>query len=559
MSGGRALSAETEDDDALGTTAARRLPALRPRLWTAAVWLLGVIAAFACYLQLARTRAVNSDGAGQALQAWDMLHGNLLLHGWSFGDVSYYTTEIPQYVLVELVRGLNEDVVHVAAATTYTLATLLAALLAKGNSTGRQAWQRALIAVGIMLAPQLSSGVNILLSSPDHIGTSVPVMVVWLILDHARPRWYIPVIAGVFLGWAMVADMLVLYIGVLPLVLVCAIRVYRAVIVERKPLAAQWYDTALAAAALVGAAAAVLALRIIHAHGGFFMPAPNAQFVQGGTALVHNLGITFEGLLLLGGADFFGLRPTAGNAFTLLHVVGVFLAAWGTWLAARRFLRDHDLVAQLLVTGVAINLAVYVLSTRANVVSQTREIAAVLPFGAALAGRLLAGRLNAAKLMPLLLVVLIGYLAGLAHEISQPPAAAQNQQLTSWLAARHLHTGLSGYWESNIVTLTSGDRVQIRQVKPYRGRLIASAYESKADWYDPDRNTADFVVLSPGGAGYPGFSSEQAVLATFGKPARTYHVGSYTVLVWNSNLLSDLRAGHITVASSGAASRRAST
>ena len=204
-----------------------------------------------------------------------MLHGNLLLHGWLLGDVSYYTTEVPQYMLVELVRGLNQDVVHVAAAMTYTLATLLAALLAKGDSTGRQALVRVLIAVGIMLAPQLASGVNILLSSPDHIGTSVPVMVVWLILDHARPRWYVPVIAGVFLGWAMVADMLVLYIGVLPLVLVCAIRVYRAVAVERKPLASQRYDMALAAAALAGAAAAVLALRVIHAHGGFYMPAPD--------------------------------------------------------------------------------------------------------------------------------------------------------------------------------------------------------------------------------------------------------------------------------------------
>jgi hypothetical protein len=538
---GKALLSEAEDDEAPGTTGSSRLRGLRLRPWAViAIWVFGVIAAFACYLQLARTRAVNSDGAGQALQAWDMLHGNLLLHGWLLGDVSYYTTEVPQYLLVELVRGLNQDVVHVAAAMTYTLATLLAALLAKGNSTGRQALVRVLIAVGIMLAPQLVSGVNILLSSPDHIGTSVPVMVVWLILDRAHPRWYVPVIAGVLLGWAAIADMLVLYIGVLPLVLVCAIRVYRAVAVERKPLASQRYDLALAAAALAGAAAAVLALRVIHARGGFYMPSPNAQFVQDGPALIHNLGVAAEGLLLLGGADFLGLRPTAGNAFTMLHVVGVFLAAWGTWLAARRFLRDRDLVDQLLVTGVVVNLAVYVLSTRANVISQTHEIAAVLPFGAALAGRLLAGRLTAAKLLPLLLVVLLGYLAGLGHEISQPPVAAQNQQLTSWLAARHLHTGLSGYWESNVVTLTSGDRVQIRLVKPSGGRLVPGHYESKADWYDPHRNTANFVVLSPGVPGYPGFSSEREVLATFGQPARTYHVGSYTILVWNRNLLTEL-------------------
>jgi hypothetical protein len=540
---GEALPAEAEDDRAPGAAGSGGFGALRLRLrpWAVtAVWVAGVIVAFGCYLRLSRTGAVNSDGAGQALQAWDMLHGNLLLHGWLLGDVSYYTTELPQYMLVELVRGLNSDVVHVAAAMTYTLAMLLAALLAKGNATGRQALMRVLIAAGIMLAPQLASGVNLFLSSPDHIGTSVPVMVVWLILDHARPRWYVPVIAGVLLGWAQIADMLVLYIGVLPLVLVCAIRVYRAVAVERKPLASQWYEMALAAAALAAAAAAVLALRAIHAHGGFYMPAPNAQFVQGGTALVHNLGITAEGLLLLGGADFFGLRPTAGTAFTLLHVAGVFLAAWGTWLAARRFLRDRDLVAELLVTGVAVNLAVYVLSTRANVISQTHEIAAVLPFSAALAGRLLAGRLNAAKLMPVLLVVLLGYLAGLAHEISQPPAAAQNQQLTSWLAARHLHTGLSGYWESNIVTLTSSDQVQIRLVKVSGGRLIPGRYETKADWYDPDQTTANFVVLSPGTTGYPGLTQQRAALATFGPPARTYHLGSYTILVWNKNLLSEL-------------------
>ena len=164
----------------------------------------GTLAAFGCYLLLARTRAVNSDGASQALQAWDMMHGNLLLRGWRLSDVSFYTTELPQYMLVELVRGLHADVVHVAAAMTYTLAMLLAALLAKGTATGREALLRVLLAAGIMLAPQLGSGVNILVSSPDHIGTSVPVMATWLILDRARRHWSVPVLAGLLLGWTAV-------------------------------------------------------------------------------------------------------------------------------------------------------------------------------------------------------------------------------------------------------------------------------------------------------------------------------------------------------------------
>ena len=50
-----------------------------------------VAALFACYLRQSRTVAVGSDGASQALQAWDLLHGNPLLHGWWVTDVSFYT------------------------------------------------------------------------------------------------------------------------------------------------------------------------------------------------------------------------------------------------------------------------------------------------------------------------------------------------------------------------------------------------------------------------------------------------------------------------------------
>jgi hypothetical protein len=42
------------------------------------------------------------------------------------------------------------------------------------------------------------------------------------------------------------------------------------------------------------------------------------------------------------------------------------------------------------------------------------------------------------------------------------------------------------------------------------------------------------VILTPGGL------AEKPVLATFGPPARIYHDGVYTVLVWNKNLLADL-------------------
>ena len=130
---------------------------------------------------------VTSDGASNVLQAWDMLHGNLALHNWWVSDVSFYTTELPQYMLIEAVLGLGTWVVNVAAAMTYTLLVLLAALVARGSGRGAGGLARALLAGGIMLAPQLGA-TPILLNAPDHTGTAVPLLAIWLLIDRARSR-----------------------------------------------------------------------------------------------------------------------------------------------------------------------------------------------------------------------------------------------------------------------------------------------------------------------------------------------------------------------------------
>jgi hypothetical protein len=47
-------------------------------------------------------------------------------------------------------------------------------------------------------------------------------------------------------------------------------------------------------------------------------------------------------------------------------------------------------------------------------------------------------------------------------------------------------------------------------------------------------------ALPPGQAGVT-YPWTYAVRAAFGQPARIYYAGGYTVLVWNRNLLSELR------------------
>jgi hypothetical protein len=517
----------------------------RRRRWLAAgAWLLCGVLLFWCYLRISRTVPTNSDGAANALQAWDMLHGNLLLRGWWLSDVSFYTTELPQYMLVELVHGLNADVVHVAAAMTYTILVLLAAYLAKGRATGREAAVRMLLAAGIMLAPQLGPATQILLLSPDHVGSTVPVLVVWLLLDRAPRRWYVPVLVAVLLTWALIGDGIVMYTGFLPLTIVCAIRAYRAIVVRGERAVEHWFELSLILAALVAAELSTRLLTLIHYAGGFLVWPVTATLAISGEMPRH-FAFTAHGLLVLFGADFFG-RKVGFDAFLLiLHLVGLVLAGWAVCAGLRRWARDNDLVDQLLVTGVLVGLIAFMLGQRVSDVMSTREFAEVLPFGAVLAGRLLAPAVIRSRMVPALAVVLGCYLFSLGQAASTPSVPPMSQQLTTWLSGHGLRYGLASYWQADVVSLTTGEHVMVVPISP-AAHIVGSPvrrdeWESTEAWYDPRLHYANFVVqmIKPT-ATLPAFLPTESLDATFGPPARTYAVGPYRVLVWNKNLLLQL-------------------
>src|SRR3984893_5138476 len=135
---------------------------IRRRLLAAAAGGVVVALLFVAYVQLSRTYTENSDSANILLMSWDMLHGNVLLHGWHLSDVSFYSTELPQYAMLEGLLGLHVGTAHVAAAMTYTLAVLFAVLLARGprdRAAGRAAWPRMALTGTLMVAPQLGVGV----------------------------------------------------------------------------------------------------------------------------------------------------------------------------------------------------------------------------------------------------------------------------------------------------------------------------------------------------------------------------------------------------------------
>lgn len=374
--------------------------------------LIGLL--FWAFLRLSNTYPENSDEANILLMANDMLHGNVLLHGWSVSDVPFITTELPQIALLVWMFGLHLNTAHIAAALTYTLVVAMAMLLAKGKAHGWAAVARMALVLVIMSAPQPGVGIFVLVFSVGHIGTALPVMLTWFAIDRLGRKWWVAVLVALLIGWALTADPLVLVVAVLPLLAVCLARVVSAVVLGarqgglpgmRAAALDRWFEVWLAAAAGIGYTIAWGAGQFITNHAGYKQqPVPYdfdwPRLWLQAQVVVHGL-LEMFGAYFIPGVDHFihfplPQDPPGGlyQAVALTHLIGVVLAVWGACAIARRFFfRDADIVSQLLLAGIVANIAAYVPSTLAHHTAlNVREIAPVLPFAAVLAGRMLGDR-----------------------------------------------------------------------------------------------------------------------------------------------------------------------
>jgi hypothetical protein len=528
--------------------------------WRAALVVLAVAVLFFCYWRQSQSVPLTSDGSANVLQAWDMLHGNPLLRQWWVSDVSFYTTELPQYMLVEVLTGLGPWVVHVASAMTYTLLVLLAAVLARGADPPRPPRQgmargaarggaglaRALLAAGLMLAPQLSA-TTVLLLSPDHIGTAVPLLAIWLLIDRSPARWYVPVLVCLLFTWTMVADSIVLLTGIVPLMLVGTGRAFAGLLGRGGPRAPRWYELSLAGAAAVAGLVGSFAPRVIVALGGFHQSPVRAGTDLG--QLRHGAWVTFQAFLELLGANVFntshfGARPVLEVVFVSLHLAGAIVAVCALGVALARIFRFGELIVPVFAVAIVLNLGAYMISTHARDLLGMREMAEVLPLGAVLAGRVLGDRVAAwtraakAWFVPVLAVLAAGYFAALGYGAAQPSVPAENETLATWLLAHRLTDGLAAYWQADSTTVNSHRQVLLSAVvQDVRDRLVPYQWEADDANFDPARHHASFVVAD-GPDALPGM--QLSAKLTFGRPQRIYRVDGYTIMVYDTNLLVDL-------------------
>ncbi len=542
-----AVAAGEDQTSANAGWSGRIAASARSRLvWAVGVLLVG-LGLFTLYYRQSWLGPFNSDGAGNILQAQSILHGNLLLSGWRTSDVSFYTTELPEYVLVLAFRGLGPDVVHICGALTYTLAVLLAAFLARGRATGRAGVVRALLAAAIMIAPSIAGGTEVFLEDPDHAGTAVPILLLLLLLDRAPERWYVPAGVCALLAWVQVADRLTLIAATAPVAVVAIVRLL-ILAARGRPRREFRYDALLLVAAGASVVLAALAEKAIRALGGFQENALTFGLLSPVSQIPANVRMMGRTLLLLFGAN----NPNSGHGTSRqlleisahIHLIGLALAVAGFAAAVILFFATRmDRVTQIVAAATVATLAAGIFGTVLPDLAHAHEVAILLPLGAVLAGRMLPPLASSVRWLPApALVAALGAwlaagLAALCFAASWAPAATTNQELADWLVAHHYTNGVAGYWQSSSTTVASGGKVLVAPIS-YQA-TVPWRWESQDSWYQPGSRRANFVVTVADPTA-TGVITTAAARRSFGRPAHQYQVGQYVVMVYDYNLLTRL-------------------
>src|SRR5260370_41938912 len=126
------------------------------RSWRAvAAWSAAGGALYALLVRISAGGRIDSDGANSALQGWDLIHGHLLLHGWLFGDATYYTFELPVNGVLQLILGLGPAAAHAASALAYPVVAAFAVALAVAAAGSGPAQAAPAGVVGATLAAPL--------------------------------------------------------------------------------------------------------------------------------------------------------------------------------------------------------------------------------------------------------------------------------------------------------------------------------------------------------------------------------------------------------------------
>ncbi len=505
-----------------------------------AVTVVGLFLLASLYGRLGRTFTVNSDDATGVLEAEAFLQGNYLLHGWTVSNVSFYTTDLPFYIIGVFFRGVRPSLLRDVPAAIYTLTVGLAVWLAgRGRGDRRPAWLGMAVTFILMGLPS-GSLARWAFSGNDHIGTTLLIIASLSTLDTAHGRavsWGRYALFTLALTLAIAGDKLALWVAAIPVIIVCAGRILKKVEGGDGP-----NNVVLLGSCFCAIVASKGILKLIQITGGFTEVPLIYRFSNIHICLCNLVYLT-EGVLDLYGADFFGRVLNGATACRLLSLLGLGFVGYSTYHAfpTRRTPgaseeNRADFLCEILSVAIAVNLAAYVLGHEARNLTTVRYVLPSFVYGAILAGRFGVGRAGCVScLYPGIAMLAVVYAAFFGRGLLSPPADNPYVNLADFLYKKNLHYGYGTYWVSSITTVSSENRVKVRAVIFDGEKLAPKTWIMDRRWY---RDTpAHFLVFWTSNDDHIDKTiGMQMATRTFEPPSEMSRVGEHTVLIWDKDI-----------------------
>jgi hypothetical protein len=460
------------------------------------------------------------------------------MHGWQVSDLNCYFVEVPLLALSEAVFGLGDFAQHVASALTYALVALMAIAVAVAGSRGTARAVRSGAVLAVLAAPLFAGTMFVVVEEPDHIGTTILILGSFLVIDRLLDRRYTAPLLLVILTLAQFDDLTVRYAAVPAIVLICGYHAIVALVTGDRSAGARPAllgtlrspDALAVYAALVSVLLSDLFSKVWVHFGGFVTP-PLWQSLSPMHEWIHHVRFVWESLLTLYGAHAIsniapGPKAYFGIACLAAAIIG-FARVVFRWRKANR-------VEQMIVIAVVFNLAAF-LVTGFSTVNNPHELALLLPGGAVLAARTFVPATIKAATRAYAALAAVAVIAAvpLAYSAAKPNFQPQKAPLVAFLEAHHLTYGLGSYDSGATATVLSHGQAQVVPVHPGFKTVAPYTFESNKLWYTASQHDATFAVADK-------IVPASLFIHQFGKPVATYHVDSWTVLVYDRNLLRDL-------------------
>jgi len=490
---------------------------------------VGSVMLFAAYTYISLINPKNSDDATAVLQAQDILHGNLLLHGWVNPPDSGYTTFIPLYVLGGLFTAHMAVLMYVLPPITYVMIVIVCGAITWTSTANKHRLLSTLLVAIVIALPSLFGRTDAgppVQTAGDHQSTILLVLIAFYLLSIRKSFG----LALLPLILAPIGDPMATWIGI------PAVGLVGLLLLSRGQKRLGWRLVICAATSLI---IAKLLIALIPMLGGFDSTPGDlrSRFVSLDN-LSGNVRLFIESVLALFGANPFGLPVAAfDTAIVLIHLGVLIFIIWIIWEVARTASQETDPLKLLLLTALILNVIAFVFSTAPTNLASARYLPTLTIFGALLAGLCWHDVGISAK--PLWLatpIVMIAFLIPFGRQMVRPIQDPQPQAdfvppdprgVAEFLEANHLTEGYGSYWCASIFMVLSDGKVKVPPVAfGPQGLLAPLLWWSARQWYD--MKNARFLIFKDESFGV----NRVTAISTWGPPSETKDLDGYTILIW---------------------------